>query len=553
MAARASQPDLMATLPQWNAASMRILFVALTLWLAPVLVLAEMSDGAWNTLTAALQAPESSCSRVPLDRQRLTPYYSAAAPVPLWINEHGPNARARMLRTVLQNADREGLSPERYWLAEIEARWQAPAPDIRSCLELLLTAGFDRYSRDVHSGRVSPHEADPTWTLHSPAFDPVAALQAIGSDDEFSRLLKSLPPEQAGYQRLRSALAQYRHVAGQGGWTELPPGPNLTPGDVHAQVPALRARLRLEGDLPRLALSFGTGYDTPLVEAVQQFQRRHGLQPDGIVGARTRAELNISTAERAAQLRRALERWRWLPRNLGDHYILVNTAGFELAVVEGGEAVLRMRSINGTPDQATPSFTATLQTLIINPYWYVPQRIARDRLWPRAQRNTGYLAERGFRVFDTRNRDWQELDPTRLDWKRINGDDTNVRLRQEPGPKNLMGRLSFVFPNPFDIFLHDTPDRALFERDVRTFSEGCVRIENAMALALHTLRQTPEWNEMRIQEEIDALHHRNLKLPEPIPVYVLYLPSWVDADRQVQFRSDVYRRETVLTSYYPAD
>jgi murein L,D-transpeptidase YcbB/YkuD len=526
---------------------------AVALWLVAVSALADFLSGPTDALATALRAPVISCGEVMLDRERLIPYYPANAPLPLWINEHGPNARARLLRATLKDAGQEGLSAARYRPAEIEAHWQSSTPDSQACLELLLTAGFDRYSRDVYSGRVSPHEADPTWTLHSPVFDPVAALQATGSDDEFSSLLKSLPPEQAGYQRLRSALAQYRHVARKGGWTELPPGPNLTPGDVHAQVPALRARLRLEGDLPRLALSFGTGYDTPLVEAVQQFQRRHGLQPDGIIGARTRAELNISAAERAAQLRRALERWRWLPRNLGDHYILVNTAGFELAVIEGGKTVLRMRSINGTPDQATPSFTATLQTLIINPYWYVPQRIARDRLWPRAQLNTGYLAERGFRVFDTRKKGWQELDPARLDWKRINGDDTNVRLRQEPGPKNLMGRLSFVFPNPFDIFLHDTPDRALFERDVRTFSEGCVRIENAMALALHTLRQIPEWNEVRIQEEIDALHHRNLNLPEPIPVFVLYLPSWVDDDRQVQFRSDVYRRETVLTSYYPAD
>jgi L,D-transpeptidase YcbB len=257
--------------------------------------------------------------------------------------------------------------------------------------------------------------------------------------------------------------------------------------------------------------------------------------------------------ERAAQLRRAMERLRWLPRDFASHHIMVNTAGFELAVVEDGKTLLRMRTINGTPDQATPSFTATLQSLIINPYWYVPERIARDRLWPRAQANPGYLPARGFRVFDTRNGNWQELDPAQLDWAWINGNGSGVRLRQEPGPGNLMGRLSFVLPNPFDVFLHDTPDRALFERDTRTFSEGCVRIENAMALALHTLRRTPEWTEARIQEEIDALHHQTLRLPEPIPVYVLYLPSWVDDDGRVQFRDDPYEREPVLASYYPAN
>jgi murein L,D-transpeptidase YcbB/YkuD len=248
-----------------------------------------------------------------------------------------------------------------------------------------------------------------------------------------------------------------------------------------------------------------------------------------------------------------MERLRWLPRDFGGHYILVNTAGFELAVVEDGKTLLAMRTINGTPDQATPSFSATLQSLIVNPYWYVPERIARDRLWPRAQANPGYLPARGFRVFDVRNGSWQELDPARLDWAWINGNGSDVRLRQEPGPGNLMGRLSFVFPNPFDVFLHDTPERALFERDTRTFSEGCVRIENAMALALHALRRTPEWSEARIQEEIDALRHQTLRLPEPIPVYVLYLPSWVDDAGRVQFRDDPYRREPALARHYPAN
>jgi len=506
-----------------------------------------------DALSTALQAPVVTCGEARLDSQRLMPYYATTAPAPRWVGARGPDARARMLRTVLQNAGQEGLPPSRYRVAGIDTYWAATTPAAQACLDLLLTEAFDRYSRDVRRGLVSPQEADPSWELRPAPFDPVAVLQSVATDSDFARLLEALPPAQAAYARLRTALASYRNLAEQGGWPALPPGPNLAPGDEHEQVTLLRQRLRVEGDLPRLALSFGTRYDASLAEAVETFQRRHGLHADGVVGPRTRAALNVPAAERVAQLRRAMERLRWLPRDLGDHYILVNTAEFELAVVEDGKTVLRMRTINGTPDQATPSFTATLQTPIINPYWYVPQRIALDRLWPRARANPGYLAARGFRAFDTRNGSWQELDPARLNWARINGNGSSVRLRQEPGPKNLMGRLSFVFPNPFDVFLHDTPDRALFERDTRTFSEGCVRIEDAMALALHTLRQMPEWTRARLQEEIDALHHRNLQLPEPIPVYVLYLPSWVDDDGRVQFRDDVYERESVLASYYPAN
>jgi murein L,D-transpeptidase YcbB/YkuD len=238
-----------------------------------------------------------------------------------------------------------------------------------------------------------------------------------------------------------------------------------------------------------------------------------------------------------------MERLRWMPRDLGQHYVWVNTAAFELAVIEHDRSVLDMRAIVGTRDQATPSFTATLSSLVINPYWNVPARIARDKLFPRERKRPGYLAARGFRVLDPNTGRWREPDVTSLL--------PSTRLRQEPGPGNSMGRLSFVLPNPFDIFLHDTPDRSLFEREVRACSEGCVRIANAMALAVHTLRRSPEWTEERLQGEIDALRHRVLTLPEPIPVYVVYVPSWVDEDGVVHFRPDHYGRDAVLEQHFP--
>jgi murein L,D-transpeptidase YcbB/YkuD len=506
-----------------------------------------------EALAAALKDPVPSCGQARLDRQRLVPYYAGEAPAPLWLDADGPRPRGRLLFSALQDAPKEGLAPTRYRISEIEAHWAADSAAAQACLDLLLTSAFDRYSRDVHAGRTSPHEADPTWMLNPPDFDPVAALRGATTDDDFAKLLDALPPAHSAYARLRAALVRYSQLAQEGGAAALPPGPKLEFDDEHEQVPQLRARLRSEGDLAALALSFGQRYDATLAEAVRRFQRRHGLYADGIVGPRTRAALGVPAAERAAQLRRAMERLRWLPHDLGNHYILVNTAGFELAVIESGKTVLRMRTINGTPDQATPSFSATLRSLIINPFWYVPERIARERLWPREQAKPGYLAARGFRIFDTRNGNWQELDPARIDWALVNGNGSGLRLRQDPGPRNLMGRLSFVLPNPHEVFLHDTPDRALFERDTRTFSEGCVRIDNAMALALHTLRRKPQWSAARIQEEIDAMRHTTLSLPEPIPVYVLYLPAWVDDNGQVQFRNDTYEREEVLAGYYPAN
>jgi murein L,D-transpeptidase YcbB/YkuD len=516
----------------------------------PLQAEAPSGDALTRALRAALSASPVACSDSRLDTSRLVPYYSRADFMPLWIGPPGPGPRARQLLIALEVAEEHGLLSAHYRLADIKLHWHARAPAEQACLDLLLTNAFVRYSLDLHSGRLDPREADPSWYLRPAAFDPAALLPA-SNDGSFVQLLDGLAPPHDGYRRLREALQRYRQIAQRGGWRPPPPGPKLEPGDAHPQVALLRERLRAEGDLSGLSLASARMYDAALVAAVRRFQRRHGLTADGIVGPRTRAALAVPVEERIAQIRRGLERWRWLPRDLGGHYILVNSAGFELTVIERERTVLGMRVIVGTPDQATPSFTATLRTLTINPYWNVPARIARDALLPRQQRNPGYLSARGFRVYDLRNGN-REIDPARINWSRVNGDSFAFRLRQEPGPKNSMGRLAFAFPNPYDVFLHNTPETWLFARDTRTFSEGCVRIENAMALALHTLRKSPEWSEARIQEEIDALRQQSLVLPEPIPVHVLYLTSWVDDDGLVHFREDVYRREQVLAEYYPA-
>jgi murein L,D-transpeptidase YcbB/YkuD len=331
-----------------------------------------------------------------LDVRLLTPFYPANGTGPRWLAENGPGARARQLVKTLAMAGQEGLTPARYRLADIEHFWNASTPDQQACLDLLLTDAFRRYSRDVQGGRIDPQIADPAWHLRPPEFDPVAALQAVTTDDEFANLLHTLPPPHDGYARLRRALARYAELTHRGGWSALPPGPKLEPQSRHEQVSLLRARLRTEGDYN--GTEAGDVYDAELAEAVGRFQRRHGLAVDGIVGARTRAALNVPAAERAAQIRRTLERWRWLPRTFGEHYVLVNTPGFELTVVEHDRPVLGMRVIVGTPDQATPSFMATLRFLVVNPYWNIPTRIARDKLLPTQQRNPDYFVTRHSRV-----------------------------------------------------------------------------------------------------------------------------------------------------------
>jgi L,D-transpeptidase YcbB len=505
----------------------------------------EAADVVPSALRGVLAAPVDKCGAPHLDRQGLARLYPGRSPQPVWVTDTEPRPRARRLRAVLERSESEGLPSARYSLEAIAAGLGARTPTELACLDVLLTTAFARYGRDLATGTLAPREADRTWHLpRAAAFDAVAALRAARPETDPAAGLQALAPAHGLYVRLRAGLAHYRRLADEGGWDTALAGPLLRPGDESEGIRALRERLRREGDLELGGSSPDRSYDATVTEAVLRFQRRHGLVEDGIVGPRTLAALNTPVEARIAQLRRAMERLRWMPHDLGSHYVFVNTAGFELGVVERDRTVLRMRVIVGTGDQSTPSFAATLRSLTINPYWNVPNRIARDRLVPREQRSPGYLAAHGFRVLDPRTRQWRETDAETLG-------PPVPRLRQEPGPDNLMGRLSFALPNRFDVFLHDTPARSLFVRQLRACSEGCVRIENAMALALHALRREPEWTEERIREEIDALRHRVLILPEPIPVYVVYLPSWVDEDGLAHFRPDHYGRETVLEWDFP--
>jgi L,D-transpeptidase YcbB len=518
--------------------------------LAPLVALLVQPAGpgeaaASAALRGVLAAPSDTCREPQLDGQRLARFYPGAAPTPLWVGDAGPLPRARSLRSVLERADTEGLPPERYGVASIALRWEAGSPTEQACLDLLLTTAFERYGWDLTSGTVAPREVDPAWHLPPVAsFDAVAALRGLLPDADPVARLESLAPAHGLYKRLRAALARYRRLADEGEWNTAVAAPLPRSGDEGDRIAALRERLLREGDLATAHSPPDRSPDAALAQAVRRFQRRHGLLDDGVVGPRTLAALNTSVQKRIAQLRLAMERLRWMPHQLGRHHVFVNTAGFELAVVEEDRTVLGMRVIVGTGDQATPSFTATLTSLTINPYWNVPHRIARDSLVPKERRSPGHLAAGGFRVLDVRTGRWLRPDAASLAH-------TIPRLRQEPGPGNLMGRLSFAAPNPFAVFLHDTPYRSLFAREIRASSEGCVRLERAMALALHALRRAPEWTEERIQTEIDAVRHRVLTLPEPIPVHVVYLPSWVDEGGLAHFRSDHYGRDRMLESRFP--
>jgi murein L,D-transpeptidase YcbB/YkuD len=287
-------------------------------------------------------------------------------------------------------------------------------------------------------------------------------------------------------------------------------------------------------------------YDDQLQAALIRFQERHGLAPDGRVGPKTRAALNVPIDARIQQMVLNLERRRWMPDDRGARYVFVNLADFELKVVHEPKTVLDTRVVVGAPYQRTPVFSAEMTYVVINPYWHVPPGIARNELLPKIREDPRYLAANDFELLS----DWSEsatlLDPLAIDWSAVSAQAFPYKLREKPGPGNALGRIKFMFPNRFNVYMHDTPARALFEKTVRSFSHGCIRVERPEEFGAVVLGRQPGWSLDRIQAAIARGERRIVTLAAPLPVHITYLTAWVNKDGSVHFRDDVYGRDALL-------
>lgn len=343
---------------------------------------------------------------------------------------------------------------------------------------------------------------------------------------------------------LENALSQYRQLAAHGGWPQVPDGPTLHEDDRNARIPLLRQRLVVSGDLAASA-SQGDRFDGTLKEAIQKFQTRHGLTADGAVGVKTLTELNVPINQRIRQLAASLERCQPLPPLLEPRHILVNIADFTLKLYEDGNLLLSMPVIVGKTYRQTPVFNGRISSLVLNPNWEVPHSIATKDILPKIKKNPNYLSQLHLRVFQG----WKgaaEIDPASIDWKNLSTTHFPYRLRQDPGPTNALGRVKFLFPNPYDVYLHDTPARELFQKDARTFSSGCIRIAKPLDLAVYLLQGTKLNSMDALTEAIARGKTQQIVIPSPIAVHIVYMTAWVDPDGIVQFRSDIYNRDPAL-------
>jgi murein L,D-transpeptidase YcbB/YkuD len=465
-------------------------------------------------------------------------FYTGRGYQPAWLDIQGkPRPAAEELLKALDEADREGLRTVDYQRTALRKRLTAlqngeGTSDISRLtdFDLLFTDTFLTYGSHLLSGQLSPRKVDPDWAMKPRSRDLAAVLEQALTQDQIAETLRALAPQAKGYTQLREMLGKYRKVEQEGGW---PIVASSAPGKT------LRARLEASGDLSE----GGKHRDKALTEAVRRFQKRHGLPETGTVNAATLAALNVPVSERIRQIELNLERWRWMPDDFGSRYILVNIPSYKMQVFEENKPVLESKVVVGRQERQTPTFTANMAYLVLSPKWYVPRSIAvKDKL-PQLKRNPYALARQGIRIYNSAG---QQINPGAVNWSAVSARNFNYHLRQDAGPRNALGGIKFMFPNPYSIYLHDTPSRELFSRNQRTYSSGCIRISNPVELAEYLLKHDPKWNKDTIKTASTSGKQRVVQLPEEVPVYLLYWTAWVDSEGLLHFRDDIYKRDKPL-------
>lgn len=482
-----------------------------------------------------------------------TELYAARDYAPLWSRSGTVADDADSLLAVVTEAASHGLVPADYHdvaAAGLREAIVAAPDDARTAsrladLDLLLTDAFVLLASDLRVGRVDPETIDPGWNAARPGDEPFETLESALGSGRVAAALRALAPRSPEYRDLRAALARYRAASGTP-WPPLGPGPVLKRGTRDDRIPALRARLQWTGDaIAAPAPPDPDLFDESLDAALRSFQRSHGLPADGAAGPATFAELDVTPAMRARQIEANLERWRWLPREFERRHLRVNIAGFVLEAVEEGRVVLDMRIVAGKEYRRTPVFSGMMSYLVFSPYWNVPPLLANEDWVPVARKDPASLAAQGMRVLEGWGADEREIDPLTVDWEKVTPQNIRVHFRQDPGPANPLGGVKFMFPNKFDVYLHDTPATGLFSRMPRDFSSGCIRLEKPAALAVYVLDDR-KWDLERVQAAMRAGEEKTVRLRTKIPIHILYWTAWVDERGRLQFRKDVYGRDAIL-------
>ncbi len=482
----------------------------------------------------------------------LSRLYTSRQWVPLWFAGDTLTAPAWALLQVLDQAANRGLNPLDYdapWLETQLNRSAVPGDSLAARLELALSVAAARYATALRLGRVNPAAVHATFRISTPAdsFDVTRTLTSLAVTPYPNEVLRGLEPPFLHYYLLMAALVRYRELSRDSALVVLPPMPaRLRPGDLYAGVPTLRRLLRLLGDYrdSTAAPILDTVYAGAVVEGVKRFQMRQGFAPDGVIGDSTRGRLQQPFAQRIRQMELSLERWRWMPRSFSAPPIIVNIPAFRLyafRTLRLDEAdMLAMNVVVGTAFKTeTPVFAADLEYLIFSPYWDVTPAIALNEIKPAALRNPEFLTRNRYELVEQ----GEPIAPWPENVARIG---QGVRVRQTPGAHNALGRVKFIMPNDYQVYLHDTPSKALFERTRRDASHGCIRLGDPFALAKFLLRDQPEWTDEAIRAAMAAEEPTTVRFRERIPVHITYATAVARQNGDVFFYPDIYGHDRTL-------
>lgn len=450
----------------------------------------------------------------------LPAFYERRGFEPAWTDPHNVDA----LFAAIHESAADGLRPEDYHLSALEALHAAPGSAARDAdFDLLATDALVRLGYHLRFGKVDVARIDPYWNFRRDyeavlLLAPTVAIQDALDQQRIGEALDVLRPGHPLYAALRDALQRYRGIEAAGGWEAVPAGATVRPGMSDPRVPALRARLAAEGDLSELDEESGEVYSAALESAVRHFQERHGLAPDAAVGGRTLRALNVPVAARIGQLRLSLERSRLILHDLPERFVMVNVPAYRVYYVEQGAARFASNVVVGKVMAKTPIFRAEMTHVVINPSWTVPPIVMRTDIIPGLKKDPAYLERKGL--------------------QRVGG-----QVVQPPGPNNALGRLKLMFPNPHYVFLHDTPEKDLFEKESRTFSSGCVRVQDVFGLAEAVIGEPQRWPRAKLLEAADTGRTQTIKLEARLPVLVAYWTAGVAPDGRVVFYDDIYGRD----------
>ncbi len=456
--------------------------------------------------------------------------YKNLGQTPLWLTNDGlAKERASALSNAVLNLSQDGLRLDQYPIVELANALMAlrqtrtPTAEQLADADVLLSAMYSAVGEDLLSGQVNPKDVAQAWHIDPTDENVDSALVQTLGELPFDAAINALRPEDDEYAALQKELVNYRAIVEKGGWPAVPSGKATRPGqsDSPARLGALRQRLALEGIAVDSTVS-GT-YTEAMGAAVAEFQSRHAIVVDTSLNKETIEALNVPAAYRLGQIAANLERYRWMPRSLGSRYVYVNVPAFHLVAYDSGQATLDMKVIVGQEfeDKATPVFSDSMETVVFRPYWNITPDIQSGEVEPKAAADPGYL--------DRQNMEYYTDGGVR-------------RIRQKPGGKNSLGLVKFLFPNDFNIYLHDTPNHELFAKDVRAFSHGCIRVEKPGQLAQWVLG----WDAARVTEAMNSgADNHSVRLPKKLPVYITYATTFM-RDGRLNFGNDLYHRDEKL-------